>query len=93
MWCNQQLFHRCSAGMLMCRGNLLEDTALLTSLNDIKSQASSVAAALQDGQALAAQLDEQRSAYRWAGIALLWHGIQHDSLLCVPVHSDAMVCC
>ncbi|KAF6261448.1 ATP-binding dynein motor region D5-domain-containing protein [Scenedesmus sp. NREL 46B-D3] len=46
------------------KGNLLEDAALLTSLNDTKTQASSVAAALRDGQALAAQLDAQRSAYR-----------------------------
>jgi hypothetical protein len=58
------------------RGNLLEDTALLTSLNDTKCQASSVAAALQDGQALAAQLDEQRSAYRWALRQHFWVAYQ-----------------
>lgn len=49
----------------LCSGNLLEDTALLSSLNDTKVQASSVASALDDGRALAAQLDEQRSVYRY----------------------------
>lgn len=51
--------------LLACfRGNLLEDTALLNSLNETKAKASTVGAALEDGQALAAQLDERRSAYR-----------------------------
>jgi hypothetical protein len=49
---------------LTCSGNLLGDTALLSSLNETKAKALTVSAALDDGKRLAAQLDQQRSAYR-----------------------------
>lgn len=55
-----------------CSGNLLGDTALLSSLNDTKAKASTVSAALEDGKKLAAQLDQQRSAYRYSPSAPLY---------------------
>jgi hypothetical protein len=49
---------------LSCSGNLLGDTALLSSLNETKAKALAISAALDDAKGLAAQLDQQRSAYR-----------------------------
>lgn len=49
---------------LSCSGNLLGDTALLSSLNETKAKALTVSAALADGKRLASELDKQRSVYR-----------------------------
>lgn len=53
---------------MCCSGNLLGDTALLSSLNEAKAKALSVAAALDGGRQLAAQLDQQRNVYRYVGV-------------------------
>lgn len=52
------------ASVLHRSGNLLGDTALLSSLNETKAKALTVTAALADGRKLAAQLDQQRGVYR-----------------------------
>lgn len=51
-----------------CSGNLLDDAALLASLNETKAKAWAIAAALEEGRALSAKLDAQRSAYRCARV-------------------------
>lgn len=53
-----------ACSVLQRSGNLLGDTALLSSLNETKTKALTVTAALADGQKLAAQLDQQRGVYR-----------------------------
>lgn len=49
---------------LLYSGNLLSDSALLSSLNKTKAKALTVAAALEDGKQLVTELDQQRSVYR-----------------------------
>lgn len=47
-----------------CSGNILEDAALLSSLTQTKAKASTAAAALEQGERLAAALDAQRDGAR-----------------------------
>jgi hypothetical protein len=76
-------------------GNLLSDSALLSSLNETKAKASTVAAALEDGKQLVTELDQQRSVYRplaARGSALyfsLLHLRRLDNMYCfsLPVRS------
>ncbi|ORC91608.1 putative dynein heavy chain [Trypanosoma theileri] len=45
-------------------GDLLENTTLISALNDIKTQASNITEALQQSRALQVELDEKRDVYR-----------------------------
>lgn len=54
----------CSWGQCVCRGNILENTALLSSLNEASAKAATISTSLEQSRELSSHLEERRSLYR-----------------------------